>query len=382
MARSYELTEAVASLIHRHPFFAVLLLDLLEIQETTSVPTAGTDSKYLYVNPDFFKNRLKNCDERVFVLAHEVMHVVMGHPSRLAMYVRQGYGPDLKEFSIGKMNRAMDYIINDMLVDSKVGLCPPDALINPRFTKDMIADEVYPQLPDDPDDANGGGGFDTHMPANPQSTHTKQQLQRAMQSAASAAKAMGKMPGGMQRLVDEFCDPGIKWDELLRKTYVTTAGRDQASWNRPNRRKLAVPPHIIWPGRAGAAAGPVVMGIDTSGSIGEELKLFLGAVHSIMTDMPPESLTVMFIDAEVAGVEHIEDINDVLELGSKVAGGGGTHMPAIFPKIQELGLQPATVFILTDGYTDFGEDQGIPTVWCITTPSITAPWGTTIHIGN
>ena len=67
--RSYELSEAISRLIHAQPFFAVLLMDLLEIVEGDmggAVPTAATNGKKLYVNPAWF-NPL-DLDERIFVL--------------------------------------------------------------------------------------------------------------------------------------------------------------------------------------------------------------------------------------------------------------------------------------------------------------------------
>jgi predicted metal-dependent peptidase len=151
MARTYELTEAIATLIHKHPFFAVLLLDLLEIVETESLPTAATDGKALMVNPEYFKKKLRTVDERVFVLAHEILHVIMHHPTRLKYYMDLGVGPDLKTFSKGKANHAMDYVINDTLIHDNVGKCPIGALVNPQFDRTMIWDEVYEQLPDEDD---------------------------------------------------------------------------------------------------------------------------------------------------------------------------------------------------------------------------------------
>ncbi len=47
MARSYELTEAMSRLIAAQPFYAVLLMDLLTIEETDAVPTAARQIRTL-----------------------------------------------------------------------------------------------------------------------------------------------------------------------------------------------------------------------------------------------------------------------------------------------------------------------------------------------
>jgi predicted metal-dependent peptidase len=377
MARSYELTEAIATLIHKHPFFAVLLLDLLEIEETESVKTAGTDGKHLYVNPEWFKTKCRSCDERVFVLAHEILHVIMHHPTRLKYYQDLGMGPDLKTFSKNKANHAMDYVINDTLVNDKVGKPPIGALINPQFDRTMIWDEVYEQLPDEDDNDDS---MDEHMPGDPSKAPSKAQIQRAVQSAASAAKSQGKMPAGMQRIVDEICEPQISWQDHLRKAVATLSGRDTQTWARPNRRRLAAPPHVYWPGRMGMQAGCVLSVNDTSGSVSDkEQATFFGELHGILSDLQPEMLYVMFVDAEVHGTHELHDTNDLIGLKSQVKGGGGTDMTVAFKEMEKLPIKPSTVIVFTDGYTPFGSDTGIPTIWCITS-DVKAPWGTTVHV--
>jgi predicted metal-dependent peptidase len=377
MARSYELTEAIATLIHKHPFFAVLLLDLLQIEETESVATAGTDAKYLFVNPKWFKEKCRSVDERVFVLAHEILHVIMHHPTRLKYYMDLGVGPDLKTFSKGKANHAMDYIINDTLIHDNVGKPPIGALINPQFDRTMIWDEVYEQLPDEDDNDDG---MDEHMPGDPGTAPSKAQIQRAVQSAASAAKSQGKMPGSMQRLVDEICNPQVPWQDHLRKAVATMSGRDTQTWARPNRRRLAVAPHVYWPGRMGMHAGCVLSINDTSGSVSDkEQASFFGELHGILSDLQPEMLYVMFVDAQVHGIHELHDANDLIGLKSQVKGGGGTDMTVGFKEIDRLAVRPSTVIVFTDGYTPFGADTGIPTIWCITS-DVTAPWGTTVHV--
>lgn len=377
MARSYELTEAIATLIHKQPFYAVLLLDLLEIVETEGVKTAATDGKQLKVNADWFKNKCRNVDERVFVLAHEILHVILQHPQRLKYYLDLGMGPDLKPFKKGKANHAMDYIINDTLINDSVGKPPIGALINPQFDRTMIWDEVYEQLPDEDDNDDE---MDEHEPGDPSNAPTKSQIQRAVQSAASAAKAQGKLPAGLQRMVDEICDPQVPWTDHLKRAVATLSGRDTQTWAKPNRRRLAAPPHVYWPGQMGMHAGCVLSINDTSGSVSDkEQSQFFGELHAILSDLSPEMVYVMFVDAEVHGIHELHDVNDLIGLRSEVKGGGGTDMTVGFKAIDQLAVKPSTVIVFTDGYTPFGEDTGIPTIWCITS-DVVAPWGVTVNV--
>jgi predicted metal-dependent peptidase len=198
------------------------------------------------------------------------------------------------------------------------------------------------------------------------------------------SKMAGKdLPSGAKRLIDEICEPQIPWHEHLRKAITTvTRGRDTHTWARPNRRKLATPPHVYWPGKAGFKGPHIAVEIDTSGSIGDdELKVFMGELGGILTDMEPEMVYVMYVDDHLHNNEVIE-VDDIAQLPSvmeRSGGGGGTDMTIVFQEIAERQLPVETVVILTDGYTPFGEDTGIPTIWAMTTDK-EAPWGTTVHV--
>lgn len=382
-AKNPAVIEAVSLMINQHPFFAVLMMDLLDLVETETIAegvpnkTAATDGNKLYVNPKWFEKMTVH--ERVGVLAHEITHVIMQHPSRMRGYVDLGFGPDLKRFSTGKFNHAADYIINSYLIELGFKL-PLGTLQNSQITKADIVDEVYTKLPDEEDDPNAG--WDQHLPGNPATTPDKATVQRSLKGAQAAAKAQGKLPAGMDRFIDDFCEPQVTWQDHLRRTVVNNYGKDQATWSRPNRRKLAVPPHVYWPGRNGIRSGQYVVEIDTSGSISpKEIKTFFGELHGILSDMEPEKIYAMFVDAALHGdVHELDDPNDLLELGKKVGGGGGTDMTIVFTEMANRGIDPEAVIIFTDGHTPFGDEQDVNTIWCITTPGITAPWGTTVHV--
>jgi len=375
--RSNELTEAISALIVQQPFFASLLFDMLTIEETEALPTAATDGRRIMVNPKFFKKL--DVKERIFVLAHEITHVILQHPARMKGYMDLGYGPDLKKWSNNRYNKAADYVINAYLTELAVGKQPLNSLSNPHITSKDLVDEVYLKIPEDEDDPKGQG-WDQHMPQAGDEID-KATIQRSVAQAATAQKMMGKLPGSLQRLVDEICEPQVTWQDYLRRVIVTTQGSDQSTWNRPNRRRLAAPPHIYWPGRCGSRSGAVAVELDTSGSISDaELKTFLSELSGILSDVQPECVYAMFVDATLQGdVHEIHDVAELLDLGKKAAGGGGTDMTVVFRVIEEQQLPVEYVVVLTDGYTPFGEDCGIPTVWCITSDQ-KAPWGVTVNV--
>jgi predicted metal-dependent peptidase len=372
--RSYELSEALSRLIHAQPFFAVILMDLLEIQETNKVPTAATNGKYLYVNPEWY-NPL-DIDERVFVLAHEVSHVIFEHVPRMKMYMDRGVGPDLKEFSNNRWNQATDYIINDWLAKSNVGRMPMGGLHHPNYGADDLADDVYLKVPDDPKAENN---WDVHLPPDPNAPPpAKSQVQRAVKSAANAAKQLGNGPAGMERLVGDICEPQVDWKERMKLALHRVAGKDASTWSRPNRRRLAIHPQVYWPGTESYQVGEIAMFVDTSGSVSDqEMSHFFGEMHAILTELTPQRALIGSCDTVVHGPHELVDVNDLLDY--KPEGGGGTHMPAIFDKLEAEGIRPDALIILTDNYTDYGEPPGYPVIWVSTSDRV-ASHGETIPI--
>jgi predicted metal-dependent peptidase len=376
MAKSYELTEAMSRLISSQPFYAVLLMDLLTIEETDAVPTAATDGKKLFINPKFFKNELKDVEERIFVLAHEVLHVVFQHCPRLRLYNERGFGPDMKVFSPMRWNRATDYIINHTLDADKIGSLPVGGLYHPKFTGDMLADDVYVQLKDeDNDDQNS---FDDHKEGDESTTPDDAKVKRALAGAATAAKAVGKLPASMKRMVDELLEPQIKWSEKLMMEISAKAGRDSSTWQRPNRRRISMPPHIYFPGTTGYQTGHICVYIDTSGSIGEdELKHFLSETAGILQEATPELLQVGSCDTKAYPPHTMEEVCDIEEYQPE--GGGGTYLPDIYRVLDEEAITPDVLIILTDGYTQWDKPPAYPVI-VVSTTKKECPYGQTFHM--
>ena len=406
MKRSAELTEAISNLINTQPFFAVLLFELMKLTEQGRFPTACTDGKSIDVNPKWFGPL--PIKERVFVLCHEVLHTILHHVPRLRQWIDTGLGPDGEPVDFALLNQAADAVINDWLIESGVGSMPAGAnqgVHHPGvITYEHTVDEAYCILkkrqPPQPPQSGGGGagegdgeqgqgdpgaqprdkGFDQHLMQG-ESSHQQlsdEEVQRAVQSAAAAAKTQGDLPAALKRLVDDVCEPQVNWREQLQLLVQTHAGRDEATWRRPNKRRLAVAPQIYLPGRHSHRAGCIVMYGDTSGSISDqEWSHFKGEMAAIVEMLNPEECFIGSCDTE-AHPPHVVEAADDVRL-YEPEGGGGTHMPAIFDRVEREGIQPDVLVILTDGYTDFGEQPPYPVVWVMTTDQ-SAPFGSNLRI--
>ena len=122
-------TRARSSLLLKQPFFGTLCLRL-GAEFTEDIPTAGTNGEKLLINPTFF---LKcTAEQRVGLLAHEVMHCVYMHVIRL------------NERDPFLWNVAGDYVINLVVTDAGM-ILPEGGLLDEKY-RDMTADEIYTTL--------------------------------------------------------------------------------------------------------------------------------------------------------------------------------------------------------------------------------------------
>lgn len=372
---------AQTALLWHHPFFGLLLLQLKKVDATDDpeVDTMATDGRHLFYHPSFVDGLKK--DELVFVLAHEVMHNALEHHIR-----RQSRKP-------GRWNKAADYAINGELVECKVGKMPDCGLLEDRFTG-LSTEEIYRILDDenngdDSDEDNGdpGGCGGTRDGCAPHDEAAKAELRAEMQTqirqAAMAAKGIqnGKLPAGVQRIVDELLAPRVDWRAVLRRFIDESSTRD-FSWAKPNRRML--PLGIITPGTVADGVSHIVIAVDTSGSIDNEiLRDFAAEINGAFSEGAVDRLTVIYADAAVNHVEEFET-GDVLELHP--AGGGGTAFSDTFRLINERYPEARATIYLTDMHVyDFGEEPPHPVLWGVYCrsqdfSSLNPPFGECINI--
>lgn len=364
-------------------FFATLALRLKQ-KANWDAETAQTDGKVLEYNPEYVMSL--SPEQRRGLVAHEVMHNAMSHPSRRGSR------------DLGRFNIACDLAINPVLEEAGMQL-PPGGLFPGRGQYEKLpvglsAEEYFARLPEEQgqegdgqgkEGGNGGndpgkcgGVVDTGDNAQQQASEAGWKV--AVAQAANVAKGRGELPGGLARMVGDLLEPKVPWQEVLRE-FISRAltSRDDYSWSAPNRRFIAQ--GLYLPSLRSESLGEVVVAIDTSGSIGEaELKTFGGELNGIL-ECRPCKVHVVYCDARVRRVDEWEPSDGPLVL-EPVGGGGTSHRP-VWDWLAEHDIDPAAVVCLTDGYTSFGDDPGVP-VLCALTPESTAepPFGRVVHIGS
>jgi len=196
----------------------------------------------------------------------------------------------------------------------------------------------------------------------------------------------GRMGGNIPRHINELLKPIVDWREELRE-FVTSSmsGKDEFTWRKMNKRHLAN--DIYLPSVETEAIGEIVVGIDTSGSIGsKELTEFATELASICGLVQPESVRILWWDTMVHG-EQIFKPDDYNNLASllKPLGGGGTHVSCVSNYIKKKDIKAECVLIFTDGYveSDITWDITIPTLWMVTmNESFVPPCGRKVIFNN
>jgi predicted metal-dependent peptidase len=124
----------------------------------------------------------------------------------------------------------------------------------------------------------------------------------------------------------------------------------------------------------------LVIGFDTSGSVfgGDEMTRFVSELRTIIEQVKPGKVHVIYWDTEVAGHQTFEDGQFAVQ-DLKIKGGGGTDGSVLFDYLTEKRITPQAIVQFTDGYVGDWGRTNIPTLWAVTS-NLTAPFGTTIHL--
>lgn len=375
MSPQQKMTKSRANLVMMQPFFGALALRL-KVVEDPAIQTASCDGSTLAFNPKFV-NEL-TVSQCTGLIAHEVMHAALMH------HTRRG------DRSPKRWNVACDHAVNNILKKSGFDL-PSGRYADPAYDG-ASAEHIYTLLPEDQNDNNGdggsGGGNENSDPGgdggvqdspNSQNNGASASQQNAEETewkvavaqAAHVAKQAGRLPAGMERLIEELLEPQLPWRSILRR-FMTERANDDFSWKRGNRRFVAQ--GLYLPSRESEGSGEMVVVIDTSGSIGQkELTEFGNEIKGIVEDVRPSKTYVMYCDASVAHVDEFKP-EDKLEFAAH--GGGGTDFRPPFEWLEERHIQPKALVYLTDGYGPFPEEPAsFPTMWVINNDRVSPPHG-------
>lgn len=377
--------------IMRNPKFALWsgLMTVGKTKVDDDCPTAYTNGR----DEGYGREFIKSLDDKelAFVVLHETMHKAYKH---LTTWKK------LHDENAQLANAACDYVINLQLVDmdkqQAVLAMPmrdgkPLGLVDEKY-RGLNAKQVFDLLKQQQDEEGGSSasGFDDHdwdgaseLTEEEAKALEKEIDQALRQGMVAHAKANGKGMGDVAREFGELTEPEVDWREQLREFVTATcSAKDASSWRRVNRRYIGN--DVYMPSLIGERVGHLVIGVDTSGSIGSsELNDFMSEVMGVAEMVHPDKVDLIYWGSSV--VQHEEyghgDLANLMQ-STQPKGGGGTDPDCMAQYLKEKNIRPEATIILTDGYVpNWGFGWESPTLWVVANnKSATADNGKTIHI--
>lgn len=380
-ARAREkLIKARIALLIKNSFFGNLAVRLRMKNADDWCETAATDGQNFYYNSRFIDYLTP--DELIFLVGHEVLHVVYDHLGR-----RNDRNPKI-------WNIADDYAVNADLIRHKIGemITSVPCLYEKKYDQlpaEMIYDDLMKNVKQIDIEALAEKLLDEHLEGKQadgkelsqgERDEIKREIRQSIIHSAETSKP-GEVPGKIARMIKEITTPTMNWRDLLNANLISTF-RNDYSWNRVSRRGWHT--DAVLPGMVPGEMIKIAVAIDMSGSISnQQASMFLGEIRGIMEAFDNYEIYVLSFDTKVYNPqtfrsENLEDINEY-----EPKGGGGTNFDCIFKHLTKKGIEPDRLVVFTDGYTcNWGDPNYCDTTWIIhgVAGDVVPPWGTWAYL--
>lgn len=188
-------------------------------------------------------------------------------------------------------------------------------------------------------DGDGEGG------ATPSPEQVEHDWDANVRMAIAVAKShnAGNVPGYLERLVTELSKPKVNWKDLTRN-FIDVSMVKEFSWARPNRRSAAI--GALLPGMISDSMHKLVMLIDVSGSIGNDLqRAMVSEGAGALDDGVADQLVIAYFDTEI---KHVDEFVRGDLVTCRTMGGGGTDFAPPFQWIIDNQDDASCVIMLTD----------------------------------
>jgi predicted metal-dependent peptidase len=369
----------------RHPYLAsaVARLPVVNASGMDWCQTMATDGYYIYVNSEFCEGLDES--ELTGVIAHEVLHCVLGHSDRRGSRDRQLW------------NVAIDFAVNLLLVDAGFNL-PSEGLLDRRY-RGMTAEDIYNMLIQDQaggssemigagfglpgenaeDAKSAPGGFDVHLEAGDiegaatraddyPSPQERIRI-RAGLCRELASKLPGREAGFFAEELKRASTPRVSWQQLLQRFFTGLRRDDYRTFpfNRKHLWRQIYMPSIGKPG-----PDHIAIAVDTSGSMSNEILSKALAEIDGLRAAAGCNLTLIQCDAKIQSINEYDpwELTERTFADYQFLGRGGTSLKPPFVWIQENLLmrgKPIDALIyFTDGYGDAPDTApSFPTLWLV-----------------
>jgi predicted metal-dependent peptidase len=359
---------------------AIARFPLINAKDLPWCDTMAVDGFYIYVNPEFCDSLSK--DELVFVLAHEVMHCVLGHMDRRGTRDKTIW------------NYASDYATNLKLIEFGFKM-PKVGLVNQKYSG-LTSEEIYQDLLKNKDskqkledsqwdkhlDESNNEGREFRAKEFPSPEERKRFRISILNEIGSKLK--GDTAGIIEAELKMAKGENVPWHVLLSR-FFTGLRKDNYRLMPPNKKHIWR--NIYLPSIGTPGPSHIIVAIDTSGSMEDNmLRKILGEIDNLRSYTQCK-LTLIQCDAAIHKIDEFDEYELTNFEKYKVIGRGGTSFVPVFDyldkKQREEVYQFDTVIYITDGFGDFPkESPNYPVLWLITKTGIDkVPFGEMLKLG-
>ncbi|HIK32100.1 MAG TPA: hypothetical protein IGS17_17220 [Oscillatoriales cyanobacterium M59_W2019_021] len=412
------ISAAILRLRMKSPFFATLAL-FARFVPTSTVPTAATDGRDIFYNPQFLTSLPPPQVDGL--LLHEVLHAALLHVLRRGTRDRHWW------------NVAADIVVNSIIASQPDFQLPEGGVRSPQW-EDLSVEEIYELLlQKQPSNYNCSLDLLDSSPLRNETDRTwsseagdlkvlpskdgqkievdgtinveqnvfasrseanldnlnseplsrKAELEAHWKAAIQKAIAIdrsthsqGTLPAGLLRQLGEITEPQLDWRSYLWRYLVRTP----TDFTGFDRRFIG---RGLYLDTLDGESVRVFVAVDTSGSIGNDrMRDFLGEVNGILNAYPHIQGELYYVDATAYGPYAIEPNGKI----PPPVGGGGTSFVPFFDAVGETwdGYSSGVCVYLTDGYGTFPpEPPELPVLWVVTPgglPGEQFPFGETVRL--
>jgi predicted metal-dependent peptidase len=306
--------------------------------------------------------------ELIFVLRHEVAHIMLGHCNGSQKGARWNAAQDLAINSLleaggasrgqGSQHSAFSRMPRDKK-GKRLGLHPEDF----GYPK-LETTETYYRLLEDREPPESG--MDAHIQLSAESGLLSQES--AIQALRDFAHSIydrleknggwGSVPGEYLEMIRKAQNPQVPWNRVLRRHLGRFAVEERETDPRKPSRRFGFP----WLGTSPRLVGRVDLYVDTSGSVcGKELEQFFAEAVAASRVLP---VYLHWFDTQV--YEPAVRVRSGFDQVS-VQGRGGTDFQAMIDHAEATGCRQVVCF--TDGCAPTPElHKAMRLVWVISRP--------------
>ena len=373
------LADFISRVLVYAPFYGDILLRIPIEQNDSQAPTAATDGKRIWWNSQFMGSLSE--PQRNYVLMHEVLHILLMHPSR-------GFNRDRQSWNQAadiQVNHFCDRIAQDLKNLSGELLMdrPPSGFFTPVQTQfdQVTAEDLYGVLMAEKasgsgeNPGSGAGNWQTRRMLAETKLYgggTLDDLLRpaeglsdieSMAEADSVVREMIRQAVGtnMRSMAGSCFVPGavieltrskpLDWRVILKDFLMDNpALSEETSYTTPERKYLHM--DLIIPGHCMDDEGEIEevwAFVDSSGSIGQnEMNRFLTELYHIVREFRC-ILHLAYWDTSVTDIyRNIRREKQLLRSLPKHS--GGTDINCVYGWMEKNRIRPGLMIILTDGY--------------------------------